>query len=531
MSLRLSALEGEQTIDVRPGTTLVVGRSPACDAPVIDGTVSRRHAELVADEAGGEVRDLGSSNGTYVNDARVERAALAAGDVVRFGKVRFRVGPMPEPVDPRVAPTTPLSAAAVRGTRTVMRPVFVASTAAHTPGNGTGLAGSTPPESREQRLRTLLEVSKQLTQAASVDALLAKIVDVCFRTFDVDRVALMLGVTADALTPKLARDRAGRALEGMVPLSIARSAVAERAGILSDDAPSDERFGGESVVVQQVRSALCAPLIGSDARVLGVLYVDNQALSHRFDEEDLDFLIAFAGIAGVAIENGEFAEQIRREALVRSNFERFFSPGLAERIATMPEGAAALAGDRRPVAVLFSDVRGFTPLSEHLAPEHIASLLTEYFTEMAECVFRHGGTLDKFLGDGLMALWGAPIAGPDDPDRAVRAAIDMMNALDVLNARWARVGRPALEVGIGINFGEAFAGNIGSARRLEYTVIGDVVNTASRLCACARGGVILVSEPLRAALSDARTLAALRPHEPLELRGKSRPVPVYSVGR
>jgi pSer/pThr/pTyr-binding forkhead associated (FHA) protein len=236
MSLRLSALEGEQTIDVRPGTTLVVGRSPACDAPVIDGTVSRRHAELVADEAGGEVRDLGSSNGTYVNDARVERAALAAGDVVRFGKVRFRVGPMPEPVDPRVAPTTPLSAAAVRGTRTVMRPC---SSRRPPPTR----RATTPawrkhaPESREQRLRTLLEVSKQLTQAASVDALLAKIVDVCFRTFDVDRVALMLGVTADALTPKLARDRAGRALEGMVPLSIARSAVAERAGILSDDAP------------------------------------------------------------------------------------------------------------------------------------------------------------------------------------------------------------------------------------------------------------------------------------------------------
>ncbi|CAA9318330.1 MAG: Adenylate cyclase, partial [uncultured Gemmatimonadaceae bacterium] len=367
-----------------------------------------------------------------------------------------------------------------------------------------------------------------LTRAPSVDALLAKVVDVCFDTFDGDRVALMLGGDADALVPKIARDRRGRGLDGMVPLSIARSAVAERSGVLTDDAPADDRFGGQSVVVQQVRSALCAPMLGSEGRVLGVLYVDNQALSHRFDEEDLDFIIAFAGIAGVALENGEFAERIRREALVRSNFERYFSPAIAARIAATPDGAAALAGDRRPVAVLFTDVRGFTPLSESLAPEAIATLLTEYFTVMAECVFRHGGTLDKFLGDGLMALWGAPLAAPDDADRAVRAAVEMMGALDLLNERWAAEGRPTLATGIAINYGEAFAGNIGSTRRMEYTVIGDVVNTASRLCACATGGEILVSGPLRAALTAG---PALRPREPVKLRGKSRAVPVFSVAR
>ena len=526
MPLRLAAVESDQTIELRPGTSLVVGRAASSDAPVVDSTVSRRHAELVIAPGGAEVRDLGSSNGTFVNGERVDRAPLAAGDVVRFGKVAFRVAEAPSPADSRSVPTTPLSAAAVRGSRTVMRPVVDAGV------SGVRADHGAPADRRELRLRTLLEVSKQLTQAASVDALLAKIVDVCFQTFDVDRVALVLGESADDLAAKIARDRKGRALEGMVPLSIARSAVAERAGILTDDAPADDRFGGASVVVQQVRSALCAPLVGSAGRVLGVLYVDNQALTHRFDEEDLEFVIAFAGIAGVAIENGEFAERIRQEALVRSNFERFFSPGIAERIAATPEGAAALAGDRRPVAVLFTDVRGFTPLSETLPPEGIATLLTEYFTVMAECVFRHGGTLDKFLGDGLMALWGAPLAGADDADRAVRAAVEMMDALDALNRRWASEGRPTLATGIGINYGEAFAGNIGSTRRLEYTVIGDVVNTASRLCACAEGGEILLSEPLREAMSPAlRAASPLEAHAPLKLRGKRHPVPVYTVAR
>jgi adenylate cyclase len=524
MPIRLTAVDGDQTIELRAGASLVVGRSPTSDAPVIDSTVSRRHAELVAGEGGAEVRDLGSSNGTFVNGARVERAPLTLGDVVRFGKVGFRVAEAGAPRDVRSAPTTPLSAGTIRGSRTVMRPVFEGTVVPAPPTAGTSGA----IDAREQRFRTLLEVSKQLTRAVSVDALLARIVDVCFKTFDVDRVALVLGGTAADLAPKIARDRSGRALGGMVPLSIARTAVAERAGILTDDAPSDDRFGGQSVVVQQVRSALCAPLMGSAGRVLGVLYVDNQALTHRFDEEDLEFIIAFSGIAGVAIENGEFAERSRREAMVRTNFERFFSPAIAARIAATPEGSAALAGDRRPVAVLFTDVRGFTPLSERLAPEHIATLLTEYFTEMAECVFRHGGTLDKFLGDGLMALWGAPLGAPDDVDRAVRAAVDMMQALDALNARWTRERRPTLAMGVGINYGEAFAGNIGSARRMEYTVIGDVVNTAARLCACAKGGEILVGDGLRTAL---RGGPKLRAHEPLKLRGKSRPVPVYSVVR
>jgi adenylate cyclase len=523
MPIRLTAVDGDQTIDLRAGASLVVGRAPTTDAPVIDSTVSRRHAELVAVESGVEVRDLGSSNGTYVNGVRVERATVAVGDLVRFGKVGFRVAAAPASREAPPATTNPVASGSVRGPRTVVRPVFVAAR----PDDGPA-PPPRGPDAGEQRLRTLLDVSVQLTRAESVDALLEKVVDVCFRTFGGDRVALVLGGSADALAAKIARDRHGRPLDVMVPLSIARTVVSERAAVLTDDAPADDRFGGQSVVLQQVRSALCAPLVGSTGRVLGVLYVDHQALSHRFDEDDLEFLIAFTGIAGVAIENGEFAERIRHEALVRSNFERYFSPAIAERIAATPDGAAALAGDRRPVAVLFSDVRGFTPLSEGLAPEHIARILTEYFTEMADCVFRHGGTLDKFLGDGLMALWGAPLAGEDDAGRALQAAVDMMDALDALNARWAHDGQPTLAVGIGVNYGDAFAGNIGSARRMEYTVIGDVVNTAARLCACAEGGEILVGDALRAAL---RGGPALRERTPLPLRGKSRPVPVFSVAR
>src|SRR5690606_16087006 len=214
-------------------------------------------------------------------------------------------------------------------------------------------------------------------------------------------------------------------------------------------------------------------------------------------DEDLQFLVAFSGLAAIGIRNTRYAEQLQQEAMVRSNFERYFAPNVAAAIVQQRE-AVRLGGERRPVTVLFSDIRGFTTLSEALEPEEIASFLTDYFSEMVEIIFDHGGTLDKFIGDAIMALWGAPIAHADDADRALNAAIAMQKAVDDLNAQWAAAGRPQIGVGIGINHGEAFAGNIGSHRRLEYTVIGDTVNTAARICKDAEAGEILVGAAFQA---------------------------------
>jgi adenylate cyclase len=141
-------------------------------------------------------------------------------------------------------------------------------------------------------------------------------------------------------------------------------------------------------------------------------------------------------------------------------------------------------------------------------------------------VFRHGGTLDKFIGDAVMAQWGAPLGQSDDADRAMQAAIEMMHALATLNKRWESQGRPRLEIGIGLNYGEAFAGNIGSERRLEFTVIGDTVNTASRLCSSAGSGEILISDEMRRALSSP---PVLEESAAMELKGKSQTVPIYRV--
>jgi adenylate cyclase len=535
MAFQLAGIENEYSFELRPGATMVVGRAVNSDCAVVDATVSRRHAELTVAQNGLQVKDVGSSNGTFVNGVKVDSCFVVPGDTLTFGKVAFRLEELAPAVvqEPEAGSRTPEERGPKPGA-TIVRQVpsssadAVAALGRHSGSIKAVMAGDADPAEKDrQKLQILLEVSKGLTRATNVDALLQKVADYAFQILEADRCAILLVDDNGQLNTKISRDKRGADAPQAVPQSIARMAVDDKVAVLSDNAGEDQRFTGQSILMQRVRSALCAPLIGSENKVLGVLYVDNFQSTQRFGEADLDFLIAFAGIAAVAIENGQFGERIRREALVRSNFERFFTPHLAARIANSAD-AVKLGGDKRPVAVLFSDIRGFTALSETMNPDAMAKLLTEYFTEMVECVFRHGGTLDKFIGDAVMAQWGAPLGESDDVDRAMESALDMMLALDQLNERWTAAGRPTLQIGIGLNFGEAFAGNIGSERRLEYTVIGDTVNTASRLCGAAGPGEILVSEEFKGAL---KTPPRMKPMPPMELKNKSQPVKVYTVVR
>jgi adenylate cyclase len=531
MPFKLISADNQQSFDLHDGPVFVVGRALSSDIPLFDPTISRRHAELMCGGDALELRDLGSSNGTFVNGARVEQARARPGDTVTFGKVSFHLtetAPVVPPAGGNDFPTVPAAGSTIVRER-VVRPATadIIAPVLPTKDSRPGIAVAEELARNQQKLELLLEVSKALSRAIDIDALLDTITRFVFQIMDVDRVAILLADEGGDLVMKVSRDRRGPLASRTVPQSISRKVIGEKVAIISDDAGEDQRFGGQSIVLQNVRSAMCAPLIGSEDTAHGVLYVDNLTSTHRFGDEDLDFLIAFSGIAAVAIENSAFAERIRREALVRSNFERYFAPALAARIANEP-ASVKLGGDRRPTAVLFSDIRGFTALSESMTPEEVATLLSEYFSAMVEVVFRHGGTLDKFIGDAVMAQWGAPIGSPDDADRAMDAALDMLGELDALNEKWRAQGRPQLQIGIGLNVGEVFAGNIGSERRLEFTIIGDAVNTASRLCATAEGGEILLTDSMRQAL---RRAPPLRERGALEMRGKSQPVSVYSVER
>ena len=526
MTLRLVSAAGDERFELVPGRPLVIGRALDSDLPVYDPTISRRHAELVVQGDAVQVRDLGSSNGTCINGTRVPAGRLTVGDTVTFGKVHFQL----ERVAVAPGPGT------VAG-GTIVRQLEVSGGGRSALGLGRvpkpadsgqlRVAEEDADQRLARKLALLLDVAQKLAGQLDLDRLLGTVADTTFEVMNVDRVVILLRDDSGALLPAVSRSHAGEVEAQTVPRSIAEKVVRERVAVLSQNAAADARFKGQSIMVQSVRSAICSPLMAENDEVLGVLYVDNLTAANSFSDEDLQFLVAFSGLAAIAIRTSRYAAQVRREAVVRSNFERYFAPNVAAEIAQQ-SGGVALGGEKRAITILFSDIRGFTTLSESMSPDLIAALLSDYFTVMVDVIFEHGGTLDKFIGDAIMALWGAPIAHADDADRAVRAAVAMQEALAALNARWRAAGRPTIEVGIGLNHGEVFAGNIGSHRRLEYTVIGDAVNVAARLCAEAGAGQILVSDALMAELRHPVDTVE-RPD--VVLRGKTRSVGVFEVRR
>jgi adenylate cyclase len=532
MPYRLVSFSGDQTFELPHGRSLVVGRGINSDIALYDPTISRRHAELTVGTDGVQVKDLGSSNGTCINGSRVSAGRLHPNDSVTFGKVLFQLKELRtsgQSSGPSVAtPSSPVVG------DTIVRELVVGS------GGPTGItsrnrtsgfgqlrvAAASAEERQAKKLSLLLDISQKLSGEFDLDRLLHTVVDMMFEVMDVDRVSILLrNETTGELVPTISRSRLGDAAFQQVPRSIVDKVVKERVAVVSDNTRTDSRFKGQSIVTQSVRSAMCSPLMASGERILGLLYVDSVTAPKSFTDEDLQFLVAFSGLVAIGIRNSRYAEQVRREALVRSNFERYFAPNIAAEIAQQ-DTVVPLGGERRPITILFSDIRGFTAMAESMGPDAIAQLLTEYFSEMVEIIFEHGGTLDKFVGDAIMALWGAPIAHADDTDRALRAAVAMQLGVARLNQRWALAGRPEIGVGIGINYGEVFAGNIGSHRRLEYTVIGDAVNVANRLCSEAGPGEILVSEALCQVVKDHADYEYL---PAMALRGRTRSVQVFRV--
>jgi adenylate cyclase len=217
----------------------------------------------------------------------------------------------------------------------------------------------------------------------------------------------------------------------------------------------------------------------------------------------------------------------REKRRVKRLFSRYVSRDVYQRLLASP-GDIGLGGERREMTVLFSDMRGFTTLSESGEAEDLVRQLNQYFTRMVQVVFDHRGTVDKFVGDMIMALYGAPLDDPDHADHAVLTALQMVDALQDLNRRWAIEGRAALDIGIGINTGEMIAGNIGSDTIMSYTVIGDNVNLGARLESLNKeyGTRILISEATRRQLKGQYDLRALGE---VLVKGKTRPVAVYEV--
>jgi adenylate cyclase len=301
----------------------------------------------------------------------------------------------------------------------------------------------------------------------------------------------------------------------------------ERQPILIDDISADERFSGsESLKISGLRSAMCAPLVGKE-QLFGVLYVDNLEKASAFTQDELNVFALIAAQAGAAVDNVMAHAKIAQQSLQRSALERFLSPEVVEMVVANPD--IRLGGVNQEVTVMFADIRGFTTMSETMEPGRVVEILNEYFTRVTDVIFDNGGTLDKYIGDAVMAVFGAPISKGNDAAAAVNSAMQIQRLLIELNRDAAARNWPELRVGIGINTGNAIAGNIGSPRRLDYTVVGDAVNTAQRLMTNAAGGQILISESTAKKLGKTGKTIDLERLPELKVKGRSEAVPVFRV--
>ncbi len=531
---------------LNPQSLCSVGRAPDNSIVLDDPRASRHHAHVVFDEgmfkmvdgvyANGQLRR--SANKVFINgEARFEHV-LNNGDRVTIGASTLRFEQQPEErattevrYDDKPLGHTQLLISASDVLQTVLR--SKPPTAAIT----------RDKEMEELRrkadiLAVLYEMSKTLGSVFDLNAIFAKATDIIFRVTPADRVVALLAdgtVTNEAGESEVrlfpiatkARDEKleAHARKLTIGRTITRKVMQDRVALLSQDAAAEEQFAGvESIVSQGVRSTICAPLL-AESGVHGAIYADRLDPFASFTPDDLELISAVASQTAVAVENVRAHERLAREEVARANYGRFLPEYVVRQMLENPD-SFKLGGVNQKITVLFADIRGFTRLSEHAEPEKVVQLLNKYFSAMTDIIFAHGGTLDKYLGDGLMALFGAPTATPDDATNALNAAVAMQRRLMGINADLREEGLPEVAIGIGLHTGEAVVGYIGSERRSEYTAIGDTVNTASRLESNSTGGQILLSD---AASQAANSRYPLIPREPIAVKNRVQPVPLFEV--
>ena len=479
-------VEGQTRRFLLSGGDVSIGRSSENGIVLNDFSVSRRHALL--SERGGvwTIEDLKSTNGVKVNDEFAPKSPLRAGDVLSVGAFTLHVREQPVTKSFAAKAISDSSSTFVRSIADFNRDYNLDATgsgAVATDVAGT-LAGRRPaPEKgREKIFEILVQVARTLIEAPDVDQILSKVVDLLFDFLPAERAVVVLREDSGRLVATLARQRGRTASEAAETFShtIVETVVRERVAVLTSDALTDDRFeAGQSIRIQQIRSAMCVPLWNRE-HVIGALHVDTPLKTGTFTADDLDLLTALGNFAAVAIERARLQGRIAKEERIRERLARYHSPGVVEEIVS--EGPAGVEKVRtRDVTVFFADIVGFTTAAETMSPEELSLFLETVFTFAADAIFEQGGTLDKFIGDAVMAFFGAPIPQPDHPRRAVAAAAKLIESLKAWNVGRVGRGEPEVAVRVGVNSGHAVVGDIGSDRRVDYTVLGNTVNVAARL--------------------------------------------------
>ncbi len=532
LKLRLQEGETETVVSVDQDV-FTIGRLPECNLYLPFGGVSRHHARL-SKKADGvwTIEDLGSKNGTQINECLVTYPQeLHHGDIIWLGNVNVVVlfTNFGVQLTPKATPT-----AETGEQRTILHNVKQLQQRWIEADSENG--ESSNKDKTIARLKDLVDIAKNLCAATSIEEIFSQVQQVVFRYLDsIERLALLIDVSGsgglelmNAATRDISEQKDLAADGSWISRSICQKVFDEQVVIQTADTHKDERFSGEhSILVKGIRSAMAVPL-WDENKVVGVLYADACLSSYHWaseGEEELSFFSALANLVASSVQRWLLVEKLKTEEMIRHRLERYHSPAVVQQLISvggLPGGRLLPAESE--ISILFADLVGFTAISERLKPTAIAQLLNNLFEEMLQEVFAYGGTLDKYIGDCIMAFFGAPELQADHADRATSAAKGMLTRLEKLNTDgfW----QEPLQLRIAINSGKAVVGDVGSSQRVDYTALGGTINLAARMEAVCPPGECVISEVTYKMLSQPSDFQEMGDYR---FKGINRLVKIYQT--
>ena len=523
--LELHYLDGgaARILELR-GEPVTIGRIEGNDLVLNHPSVSRRHGRIELRGAEWWIADLNSTNGIKLNGSPVLEAAIRAGDHLSVGSVEVQVQGVAAVDFSEESPFDNMSGTVIRrisdfNSEFGLDSAVLQKPAAHVAGTA---------DTREKIFAVLVQVAKVLLESDDLTQVLRTVMDLIFKYLPVERGLLILFDEEGNPVPRLTKF-SGEEADQEIPISrtILRMVADQQVSLLTSNALEDARLmGGKSIAIHGIRSAMCVPL-WNRGRVIGAVQVDSPIHIGRFSEQDLDLLTALANFAAVAIERAQLSEKIEQERKIRGKLERYHSPGVIDEIVHRSDTGDESEVKNAEVSILFADICGFTTISESKKPEEVSEFLSHFFSCAVESIFTWGGTLDKFIGDAVMAFFGAPLSQEDHAARAVRSGLMMRRLVDEWNREREAEGLPAVRIRVGINSGPAVVGNVGTEKRVDYTVLGTSVNIASRLeSGVAKPGDVVVSQNTLDRLPQGFETEALGE---FSLKGLQQKMPVYRV--
>jgi adenylate cyclase len=457
----------------------LVGRDPACELVISSPDVSRQHARLTFGEKSFLVEDLGSTSGTAVNGGWLSSARrFSYPQTVEFGSVVVRVRMAGAPLPAGVSYPADESPE-----ESVNISVSLDAKEARTPLQSSGVA-----EQVAQRLMMLYQLPLELAAVEDLRSLYKRILSKVMELIPGAKRGALL--TVDPGTEKLLLRASIPEDSPPITRTLIKRVASSQHGFIWDEQGTTDR--SESMVSLGIRTGMYVPLLWK-GQTLGVLCVDNPKHRAAFRQEDLQFMISVANYAAAAVANQVLQDDIASSNRTLQGLLANFSPKLRRKLLQKArEGALQPGGENSNVTILMSDLRGFTRTAATVDSRTVLHMLNDYFSVLGDIIFQHDGTIDKFIGDAILAVFGSPEPDEEHALKAVRCALAMQEAMQSINAARRSASLPTCELGIGIHTGEVLHGFIGAAERMEFTVIGDTVNKACRYCDGAKpGGIVL----------------------------------------